>query len=48
VSVATSGHTYHPQELAFFSWFYHSSPSLGVNGLFSNNGTFTSSAPPCS
>ena len=47
VSVATSGHTYHPQELAFFSWFYHSSPSLGVHGLFSNNGTFTSSAPPC-
>jgi hypothetical protein len=47
VSVATSGHTYHPQELAFFSWFYHSSPSLGVNGLFSNNGTFTSPAPAC-
>jgi hypothetical protein len=47
VSVATSGHTYHPQELAFFSWFYHSSPSLGVNGLFSNNGSFTSAAPAC-
>jgi hypothetical protein len=47
VSVSTSGHTYHPQELAFFSWFYHSSPSLGVNGLFSNNGSFTSSAPAC-
>jgi hypothetical protein len=47
VAVATSGHTYHPQELAFFSWFYHSSPSLGVNGRFSNNGTFTSSAPSC-
>jgi hypothetical protein len=47
LTVATSGHTYHPQELAFFSWFYHSSPSLGVNGLFSNNGTFTSSAPAC-
>jgi hypothetical protein len=47
LTVATSGHTYHPQELAFFSWFYHSSPSLGVNGLFSNNGTFTTSAPAC-
>ena len=47
LKVATSGHTYHPQELAFFSWFYHSSPSLGVNGLFSNNGTFTTSAPAC-
>jgi len=48
VTVTTSGHTYHPQELAFFSWFYHSNPSLGVNGLFSSNGTFTTSAAPCS
>lgn len=47
LTVATSGHTYHPQELAFFSWFYHSSPSLGVNGLFSNHGTFTTAAPAC-
>ena len=39
--------TYHLQELAFFSWFYHSSPSLGVNGWFSSNGTFTTSARPC-
>ena len=38
---------YHLQELAFFSWFYHSSPSLGVNGWFSSNRTFTTSAPPC-
>jgi hypothetical protein len=48
VPTVTSGHTYHPQELAFFSWFYHSSPSLGVNGLFSNNGTFKTAAPACS
>jgi len=48
VPTATSGHTYHPQELAFFSWFYHSHPSLGVNGLFSNNGTFTTAAAACS
>src|SRR6476469_1216112 len=47
VPTVTSGHTYHPQELAFFSWFYHSHPSLGVNGLFSNNGTFTTAAPAC-
>ena len=40
--------TYHLQELAFFSWFYHSSPSLGVNGWFSSNGTFRTSARPCS
>jgi hypothetical protein len=48
VPTVTSGHTYHPQELAFFSWFYHSSPSLGVNGLFSNNATFKTAAPACS
>ena len=41
-----NGLTYHPQELAFFSWFYRQSPSLGVNGLFSSNGTFTSGAGP--
>jgi hypothetical protein len=40
--------TYHLQELAFFSWFYHSSPSFGVNGWFSSNGTFRRSARPCS
>ena len=42
-----NGKKYHLQELAFFSWFYHSSPSLGVNGWFSSNGTFTTSAVPC-
>jgi hypothetical protein len=47
INVTTGGYTYHPQELAFFSWFYHQSPSLGVNGLYSNNGTFTSPAAPC-
>jgi hypothetical protein len=41
------GKTYHLQELAFFSWFYHSSPSLGVNRWYSSNGTFTTSAAPC-
>jgi hypothetical protein len=42
-----NGKAYHPQELAFFSWFYHSTPSLGVNGWFSSNGTFTASAAAC-
>jgi hypothetical protein len=42
-----NGFTYHPQELAFFSWFYHQSPSLGVNGWFSNKGTFKTFAAPC-
>ena len=37
---ALGGFTYHPQELAFFSWFYHQKPSLGVNGWYSDQGTF--------
>ena len=41
------GFTYHPQELAFFSWFYHQSPSLGVNGWYSDQGTFTTFAATC-
>ena len=42
-----NGFTYNPQELAFFSWFYHQSPSLGVNGWFSDQGTFRTFAAPC-
>jgi hypothetical protein len=43
----SNGFTYHLQELAFFSWFY-GAPSVGVNGWFSDNGTFTTDAgPPC-
>jgi hypothetical protein len=41
------GFTYHPQELAFFSWFYHQKPSLGVNGWYSDQGKFTTSAASC-
>ena len=41
------GFTYHPQELAFSSWYYHIRPSLGVNGWYSDQGTFTSPALPC-
>ena len=41
------GFTYHPQELAFFSWFYHQKPSLGVNGWYSDQGTFKTFAAPC-
>jgi hypothetical protein len=44
---ALGGFTYHPQELAFFSWFYHQSPSLGVNGWYSDQGTFRTFAAPC-
>ena len=42
-----NGKAYHLQELAFVSWFYHQSPSSGVNGWYSNLGTFTSAAAPC-
>jgi len=43
-----NGYTYHLQELAFFSWFF-GAPPIGVNGWFSDNGTFTTDAgPPCS
>jgi hypothetical protein len=42
-----NGFTYSLQELAFFSWFYHSSPSLGINGWYSDQDTFTTSAAAC-
>jgi len=45
-SVKYNGFTYHPQELAFFSWFYRT-PSTGTGGKFSFNGTFKSSQGPC-
>jgi hypothetical protein len=48
MAVTTGGFTYHVQELAFFSWFYHQKPSLGVNGWYSDNGTFTTPAAACS
>ena len=44
-NVTLNGFTYHLQELAFFSWFY-GSPSIAVNGMFSDNGTFTTDAGP--
>jgi hypothetical protein len=42
-----NGVTYHPQELAFFSWFYHQKPSIGLHGWYSSNGTFKTSAALC-
>ena len=44
--VMSNGVTYTPQELAFFSWFYRQSPSMGVKGWYSDNGTFTTGAGP--
>ena len=46
-AVTIGGHAFHVQELAFTSWFYHQSPSTGVNGWYSNYGTFTSAAAAC-
>jgi hypothetical protein len=43
--VMSNGFTYHLQELAFFSWFF-ASPSVGIHGWFSNNGTFLTDAGP--
>jgi hypothetical protein len=40
-----NGFTYHLQELAFFSWFF-GAPSIGVNGWYSDNNTFTTDAGP--
>jgi hypothetical protein len=42
-----NGYTYHPQDLAFKSWFFGDQPSTGVNGWYSFNGTFKTPAPVC-
>jgi hypothetical protein len=42
-----NGLTYHPQELAFFSWFFNQVPSLGFNGWYSTGGTFLAPADLC-
>lgn len=39
-----NGFTYHVQDLAFFSWFYRQSPSIGLGGVYSLFGTFKTSA----
>jgi hypothetical protein len=43
----TTGVQYELQELAFFSWFLGSSPSLGAGGFYSDNGTFKGYAKAC-
>jgi len=40
-----NGFSYHLQEMAFFDWFF-GSPSIGVNGWYSDNGTFDTDAGP--
>ena len=41
-----NGFTYHPQELAFFSWFYRT-PSTGTGGKYSFEGAFTKTQGLC-
>jgi hypothetical protein len=41
-----NGFKYHPQELAFFSWFYRQHPSLGVNGWYPTK-DFTTTQGTC-
>ena len=47
IADTVGGFTYHLQEMAFSSWFYHQDLSSGVNGWYSNQGTFTSPAAQC-
>lgn len=43
----SNAYTYHVQELAFKSWFYHDAASSGVNGWYSSNGAFKAPAASC-
>ncbi len=47
VTNTSTGMTYTLQELAFYSWFLGSKPSLGAGGLYSDNGTFKGYAKAC-
>ncbi len=46
-SVSMNGNTFTLQELAFYSWYFGQSPSLGAGGGYSDHGTFTGFAKPC-
>ena len=47
VTNTATGVQYTLQELAFYSWFLGSSPSLGAGGKYSDNGTFKGFAKAC-
>jgi hypothetical protein len=49
VPITLNGYEYHPQELAFFSWFFNPAgmPSYGTGGKFSSNGTFSWPSKSC-
>jgi hypothetical protein len=46
-TVSLNGFTYHPQELAFQSWFLRQSPSGGTGGKYSYKGSFTTVQGAC-
>lgn len=43
-AINLNGFNYHPQELAFFSWFMRPQVNWGLNGWYSSNGTFVNDA----
>jgi len=47
--VTRNGIVYHPQDIAFFSWFAHQVPSIGLNQQYSyiTPPKLTSPPPPC-
>ncbi|MDQ2817066.1 MAG: hypothetical protein M3T49_02485 [Candidatus Eremiobacteraeota bacterium] len=45
-TVTLKGFTYHPQELAFFSWFYRT-PANGTGAEYSYEGTFETAQGTC-
>lgn len=45
-NVHRNGFTYHPQDLAFYSWFFRTK-SIGAGGLYSFRGTFKTAARRC-
>ena len=48
-AITLNNYPYHPQELAFFSWFFDakSAVSFGAGGKFSSNGTLTGPSKIC-
>jgi hypothetical protein len=48
-AITLNGYPYHPQEMAFFSWFFDakSAVSFGAGGKFSSNGTLTGPSKIC-
>jgi hypothetical protein len=38
---------YHPQDIAFLSWFARQSPSEGIHGRYTYRGTLKTYSPSC-